>query len=317
MEVPKNSDRAPAWEGPICERFSLVTPQTKILALLVILLVVCFARPLYQLFRFAARSELFSYILLIPFISLYLAWLKKDRLILTYKPARWTALLWAGLGLMVLLTCFLSIRFGLALLGSDSFACLTLSFLLFLFAACGFCLGDENLRTLAFPLVFLMFIIPLPGVLVNGIEAFLQQSSAVASQPLFVLTGVPVFRQGLVLQLPGMRLEVAPECSGIHSTLVLFITSLVASQLFLRATSKRVLLVLVVIPLGILRNAIRICTIGNLCIRVGPEMIDAPIHRRGGPLFFLISLVPLFLLLYILRKSESNVPPRPLPQPPS
>ena len=294
-----------------------MTQQTKVLALFVVFLVACFARPLYELCRFAGHSELFSHIFLIPFISFYAAWLKRDQLVRSPRPAGFPALICFALGLIVLLIHFLSPRFGFAALRGDSLTWMTLSFLLFVFAAGCFCLGKENLHTFAFPLAFLVFIVPLPTFLVECIETFLQQTSAATAQVLFAMTGLPVFRQGLVLQLPGIRLEVAPECSGIHSTLVLFITSVVAGQLFLQATWKRVLLASVVLPLGILRNAIRICTIGNLCVHVGPEMIDAPIHRRGGPVFFLISLVPLFLLLYFLRASEPTKPPGTLLQSPT
>ena len=120
----------------------------------------------------------------------------------------------------------------------------------------------------------------------------------------FTATGMSFLRNGLFFQLPGIQLQVAPECSGIHSTLVLFITSLVAGQLFLQKWTNRALLTFAVIPLGILRNAFRIWTIGELCVHVSPDMIDSPIHRRGGPLFFVISLLPLFLLLYYQRRWE-------------
>jgi len=61
---------------------------------------------------------------------------------------------------------------------------------------------------------------------------------------------------------------------------------------------------LVVIPLALLRNGFRIFVIAELCVRMGPQMIDSPIHRRGGPVFFVLSLVPLFLLLLYLSKRE-------------
>jgi exosortase/archaeosortase family protein len=60
----------------------------------------------------------------------------------------------------------------------------------------------------------------------------------------------------------------------------------------------------VVIPLGLLRNGFRVWVIGELCVRIGPQMIDSPIHHRGGPVFFVLSLVPLFLLLLYLSKCE-------------
>ena len=123
---------------------------------------------------------------------------------------------------------------------------------------------------------------------------------------MFPLTGMSFIRNGLGIQLPGIQLHVAPECSGIHSTLVLFITSLVAGKLFLQTYWKRTALALAVIPLGILRNAVCIVTIGQLCVHISPSMIDSPIHHRGGPVFFAVSLVPLFLLLYYLRRSERH-----------
>jgi len=79
-----------------------------------------------------------------------------------------------------------------------------------------------------------------------------------------------------------------------------------AGYLFLSTPWKRAILVGVVLPLGILRNAFRIFTIGQLCVRIGPEMFDSPLHRRGGPLFFALSLVPLLLLLWYFAKSDAR-----------
>jgi exosortase/archaeosortase family protein len=87
---------------------------------------------------------------------------------------------------------------------------------------------------------------------------------------------------------------------------VLFITSLVAGYLFLRSPWKRTILCLAVIPLALLRNGFRIFVIGQLCVQIGPDMINSPIHHRGGPLFFLLSLIPFFLFLIFLIKSERH-----------
>jgi exosortase/archaeosortase family protein len=67
---------------------------------------------------------------------------------------------------------------------------------------------------------------------------------------------------------------------------------------------KRILLIIVVVPLAILRNGFRVFVVGELCVRISHEMINSPIHRHGGPLFFALSLVPFFALLLFLRKSE-------------
>jgi exosortase/archaeosortase family protein len=85
---------------------------------------------------------------------------------------------------------------------------------------------------------------------------------------------------------------------------VLVITSVLASQLFLDSPWRRLVLVAFVIPLGIIRNGFRILVIGLLCVYVGPHMIDSAIHSQGGPLFFVLSLGPLFAVLWWLRCGE-------------
>jgi exosortase/archaeosortase family protein len=146
--------------------------------------------------------------------------------------------------------------------------------------------------------------VPLPDAAVKWLEAALVLASADVSALLFRIGGTPLLRDGTTFQLPGIVLKVAEECSGIHSTWVLFITSLVASDLFLKSPWRRIVLVAFVIPLGIIRNGFRILVIGLLCVHIGPHMIDSIIHRQGGPLFFALSLGPLFMLLVWLRRQE-------------
>ena len=132
-------------------------------------------------------------------------------------------------------------------------------------------------------------------------------ASAEATALYFAIAGTTLVRHGTVFELPGIVLEVAQECSGIRSSWVLVITSLLASHLFLKSPWRRLVLVAFVIPLGILRNGFRVFVIGLLCVHVGPHMVDSAIHRQGGPLFFALSLVPLFLLLWWLRRQERRV----------
>lgn len=269
-----------------------------------VLLVLVFSLPLYELARFAAASDLYSYILLVPFVSAYLVWLQWDKLPAFAGPARLPATsLFCG-GLIVLAVYPLTRHAGFSWPEDDFLALMMIAFfLLFISGSCWF-LGGEIVRSLAFPIGFLIFLVPLPSFVLNGIEAFLQQGSALAAESFFQVAGATFFRTDLIFQLPTITLEVAPECSGIHSSLVLFITSLVAGKLFLRSPLKRTVLALAVIPLALVRNGFRVFVIGELCTHIGPQMIDSPIHHRGGPLFFALSLIPFFLLLFFLRKSE-------------
>ena len=278
--------------------------RLKSFALATVVLGLCFSVPLYGLIRFAAGSELYSYILLIPFISFYLVWHKGHHLPPAFVPARGMAVRFLAAGVVVLLAYWLVLRSRLRLVEDDYLAVMMLAFLLFFFGVCGWFFGRQFLRANAFALGFLIFLVPIPTAAIRGIDTFLQYGSAEVARGFFMITGTPFLRDGLVFQLPGITMKIAPECSGIHSSLVLFITSLLASYFFLRTPWKRAVFIVAVIPLAILRNGFRVFTIGELCVHVGPHMINSPIHRKGGPLFFALSLIPLFLLLVVLQKSE-------------
>jgi len=287
----------PATLSPLLRR------QFRLLAVCTLFLAACFTAPLFALARFAIHSDLYSHILLIPFVSVYLAWLKKNEFLHDSEPDRKLALLPLAAGLLSSLG-FLALHSRLQLAPVDSLAWNTFSFFLLFMGACFLCLGRQTLRVLAFPIGFLIFLVPFPVIVRDAIESFLQHRSADGAELLFGLVGTPLLRHGVDFQLPGFSLRVAPECSGIRSTLVLFITSLVAGQLFLCSPWKRAMFAFAIVPLGIFRNAFRIVTIGELCIHVDPGFIDSPIHHRGGPVFFLISMVPFILLLYYLRKTD-------------
>jgi exosortase C (VPDSG-CTERM-specific) len=193
--------------------------------------------------------------------------------------------------------------------GNDYLALMVFSFVCFLVAGGFVFLGRKWMAAVAFPVAFLFFMVPLPdGVVVRLVTAS-KLASAEAANMIFHISGNPVFRNGTVFQLPGMVVEVAQECSGIRSSLVPFISGLLVSHLLLGSPWRRALLVVVVIPLGILRNGLRILVISLLCVHVGPHMIHSYIHRRGGPtggpIFFVLSLIPLFLLLWWLRREEA------------
>ena len=264
-----------------------------------------FLFPLIGLVRHALKEELHSHILLIPLVSLYLAGIQADSL-----PRKRRS---APLGAVLFALAAVAVYFGPRLAGiggawshNDQLAQSTACYVLLLVAGGFSILGMPWMRLLAFSFAFLIFMIPLPDMLVEGLEAMLMRLSADLAGLLFYLSGTPVHRSGQVIELPGMVLEVARACSGIRSTVVLFITSLLASYLFLESSLHRGLLVAMVIPLGILRNALRVLVIGLLCEHYGPQMIHSWVHHRGGPLFFAASLVPLFLVAALCRRRELN-----------
>ena len=271
-------------------------------------LVLCFSNPLWKLVHFAAASELYSYILLIPFISAYLLWLKRSGLPVSTRPARPLGMVFLFAGVALLAAYWLRLRSILPPVIDDHLMVTTICFLLFFYGIACFFWGSETLRAAAFPLGFLILLAPAPFTVVQQLDAFLQWGSAQVAAVFFSISGTPFLQDGLTFQLSDIKLDIAPQCSGIHSTMVLLITALVSGHIFLRTPWKRAVLVLLVVPLGLFRNGFRVFVIGQLCIHWGPQMINSPIHRKGGPIFFVLSLFPLFLALYLLLKSDRPCP---------
>jgi exosortase C (VPDSG-CTERM-specific) len=234
-------------------------------------------------------------------VCAYLAWQDKNKLPAA-TPAKKAAAASFLAGIFAFAVKFL-LRSGSPV---DYLSLTALSFVLLLTAAGFWVFGTAGMRILAFPFSMLIFFVPMPDFLREGLETGLQYGSAMVAGWFFSISDVPVLHDGLIFRLPNITLEVAQECSGIHSTMVLFITSLVAGQFFLHSPWRRAALCLFVIPLALVRNGFRVFVLGELCTHIGPQMIDSPIHHRGGPLFFALSLLPFFLLLYFLRRAETK-----------
>jgi exosortase C (VPDSG-CTERM-specific) len=267
------------------------------------LLTAVFVKPLFSLATHAAHSELDSYIVLVPFISAYLIYVRRTQLPKEYGFSPW-AIVPLLAGLAALATALSLHRSGRALSDHDYLSLMALSFVCLLAGGGFLFLGRKWMLSTAFPFAFLIFMVPMPDAMADTLETASKLASAEATNLFFNITGTPVLRDGTVFQLPNITIRVAQECSGIRSSWVLVLTSLLAANLFLKSTWRRVILVCTVIPLGIVRNGFRVWVISMLCLHIGPGMIHSIIHRRGGPIFFALSLIPLFLLLWWLRRGE-------------
>ncbi|HZF01830.1 MAG TPA: exosortase [Methylomirabilota bacterium] len=274
------------------------------------ILALCFSTPIYHLLQLAAGDELYSEIPLIPFVSLYFVWLQRKNLPRISESALLPAAVFFLGGLLIMAIYWFAAR-SISFAAADYLAFNIFALLLFFTSACFFFFGRKIVHAVAFPIGLLIFTVPFPEFLRHWLETFLQFGSAAVAGFFFKLSGTPVFQDGLGFRLPGISLQVAPECSGIRSSLVLLIISLVAGWIFLRSPWRRAALALAVIPLALLRNGFRIFVIGQLCVRSGPQMLDSWIHRHGGPLFFILSLIPFFPLLLLLKKSGRTNPKPP------
>ncbi len=116
---------------------------------------------------------------------------------------------------------------------NDDLALMALAFVSFVAAGGFLFLGSKWMTAAAFPMAFLIFMVPLPDAAVDWLEKASVLASAEAAAMYFNIAGTSLVRHGTVFELPGIVLQVAQECSGIRSSWVLFITSLLASHLFL------------------------------------------------------------------------------------
>ncbi len=264
-----------------------------------------FGKPLYLLGTLALADGLYNYIPLVPVVSIYFAW-TSGRLSFGTRPRLAPAMVPLLLGVALISVYLVRPSSGPL---EDRLCYSTSAFVLLLIGVCLLFLTKEAVKSLVFPLGFLFLAVPIPSAGREAIETFLQHGSAWAAYVLFTITNTSLLRDGLTFHFGGFALHVAPECSGIRSTLMLFVTSVVAAQLLLRRPWSRVLLCAIVVPLGMLRNAIRIFTLGQLCIHIGPHMLDSYIHHRGGPIFFVAALLPFLLLLWLLRRWEQRHSP--------
>src|SRR5213082_3277454 len=302
MSLP--NPESPTVEDMIDQPRAPVSINKRFVGWCLYLVILCgaFALPLREFATYARHSDVHSYVLLIPFVTAYLIYIRWKQLSRELSSAWGYALLLTATGTGAL---FASLHF--TELGQNDYMTLfALSFVCFAIAGAFLFLGSKWARSAMFPHFFLAFMIPLPEAAVDVLENASKVASAEVANWMFLISGTPVLREGTLFQLPGITIEVAKECSGIRSSLVLVITSLLAANMFLRTTWRRALLVALVIPLGLLRNGFRILVISLLCVHIGPEMINSVIHRRGGPVFFVASLIPLFVVLWWLRRGEGQ-----------
>jgi exosortase C (VPDSG-CTERM-specific) len=307
---PDLSAEGAASRAPVsAEPFVPSWRRFKGLAIFSGLVILAFAKPLLMLLAFAPHQELFAHILLIPFVSGYLIWIQRKQFVPESKPNRGLALLPFIVGAVVLMAYRIALSRGVTFAKPDYLAVMMFAFLCFLTVGAFLFVGASYFKSISFPVAFLIFIIPFPVSVRDGLETFFQHGSAMVAYWMLSISGMPVLRDVTYFKMPAFQLNVGPECSGIHSSLILFITSLLAAYIFLRTPVRRGLFVVSVIPLALLRNGFRVFCLGELGVHYDPLILDTAFHHHGGPLFFLLSLVPLFFLLSYLIKSEVRKEP--------
>jgi exosortase len=249
------------------------------------------------------KSEYYSHIALIPLVTIYLIFQGRHEIFAKQNYSFFTGILLLSIGLILYLVGRI---IGIQLEKNDYASFIMLSVLIFINGAFILFYGLQAFKAALFPLLFLIFIIPIPAALMDGIIYFLQVGSTEFTNLLFTISGVPFVRDGFFFNLPNVSIEVAKQCSGIRSSLALFITALLAGYIFLKTNWKKVILVLCIIPIAMFKNGIRIATLSLLGNYVDPRILSSSLHKEGGVPFFILGLLLLSPILFFLRKTEGQ-----------
>ncbi len=280
--------------GPPGSKFSIFWQTVKPFGwqglLLVGILVALYTPVMGSLFDQWYHDADYSHGFLVPFVSAYLIWQRRDKLRLVPRRSSF----W---GMFVVL-----VALGLLFLGSLG-AELFLARISLLCTICGlivyFC-GWAMLRALAFPMAFLLFAIPIPVLIYNEIVFPLQfVASKFATWTLETLNLFPIMREGNVLILPGMSLEVVEACSGIRSLLSLLALAAGFGYLVERSAVARWILFLAMIPLAIISNGTRVMITAIMANYMGPKAAEGFMHEFSGWVIFVVATA-LFLGFYAL-----------------
>ena len=228
----------------------------------------------------------YSHGLLLPFVTLYLIWQKKEKL--AGSPAAPSKF-----GLMVMLGS-LGLLFA-GHLGAEFFIS-RVSLLLFLGGLVLFFFGWKHLRMVSFPLGLLFLAIPLPAVIFYQLTFPLQLIASQLATFFLETSMVPVLREGNVIVLPNITLEVVEACSGIRSLFSLMTLTILYGYFMEGRTSFRLILIGMTVPLALFTNGLRITGTGILTQYVNPAAAEGFFHSFSGWIVFLIAFASLFVI---------------------
>lgn len=244
------------------------------------------------LLDYSSSHEFASHIFLIPIISAFLIVRKREKIFEQIHGS-------PGIGIAVCVAAIIAI-FAIDFPAAKVLAIVALFIGLFMAFY-----GVGSFRKALFPLLFLILMAPIPESFVQHIVVILQRGSAEMVAILFRLTGTPFHREGMTFILPKVGIEIASQCSGIRSSIALLLSCLLAAHMILSKPSRQMIFVLVAIPMAMFKNAVRIATLSLLAIHVDVGFVGgSDLHRKGGIVFFVTTLLLMTPILWLLKRSE-------------
>jgi exosortase len=248
------------------------------------LLVICYAPILYRMGVQWANDENMGHGFFVPVIAGYIIWQRRAALLATPRqPNGWGLVLviWAALQALV------------ATLGAELFTA-RLAFVIALFGSILYLGGTRWIKILLFPLMLLLFMIPIPAIIYAALTLRLQTLASELGELMIGWMGIPVLRAGNTLQLPSQTLDIAEACSGIRSLLSLGFLSLVYAYFTDKRVWMRWALLIATIPIAIGANGVRVAVTGLLS-EINTQLATGVYHEAEGYIVFVVALVALII----------------------
>ena len=258
------------------------------------LLLACYAPVLYRLSLQWYDNPDMGHGFFVPIIAGYIAWTRWPSI--GDKPAQPN---WWGIAIVA----WAAIQLYLATLGAELFLART-SFVLSLIGVVLLLGGTKYLKAFGFPLFLLFFMVTIPAVIYNALTFPLQLRASEAAEWAISFLGIPIVREGNVLELASQKLNVVEACSGIRSLLTLTFVSLVYGYFAEKRTWIRVALFFATIPIAIVANAGRV-TLTGVVSEINPEFAEGFIHEAQGMVIFLVAIVIMVVFHQGLARTAS------------
>lgn len=255
------------------------------LAVLAGLLFAVYAQVLITMVREWFTLDEMGHGIFVPLVVGYMVWQKRDELAKLKPRPAWWGLILVGWGF---------VQMVLGIVGADFFVART-AFLVSLLGVILTVGGVAVVRTLAFPLFLLLFMIRIPLFIYSQITFPLQILASKLAEIGLGLVGIPVLRDGNILEVASQRLTVVEACSGIRSLLSLSFLSLVYAYFFDRKLWMRPVLLVATVPIAILANGARV-TITGVLTEYNTQLAEGVYHSLEGWVIFMISLMALIVL---------------------
>lgn len=268
------------------------------ITVLVVLLALLYSDVLIRLATQWWNDPNYSHGFVVPAVSLFLVWQKKELLVQlnrTKDPgAAGVLLLAAGLGLLIIGKAGSELymqRFSLIVVVAG---------MVLLFG------GREIFKAVSLALGFLVFMIPVPYILYDTVAFPLKLLTSYCATLSLSFFHIPVLREGNLIHLAGTTLEVADACSGIRSLVSLFALGAVFAFVMLEKYWKRTLIILMVVPIAVAANTVRVIFTGILAHFYGSTVAEGFFHEYAGILIFMTSLLLLIGMCRVIRGKEEH-----------